>query len=83
MEVQHYREEGDECGDGPDQEEEDGHRPGGEEDDSQQTGVLCLAYLRVIQCVYWSGSLILMYLSSAIMHRLSMEAVEHITSQLR
>ena len=44
---------------------------------------LYLDDLRVIQCVYWRGSLILMYLSSAIMHRLSMEAVEHITSQLR
>ena len=39
--------------------------------------------LLVIQAVYCRGSLIRMYLSSAIMQRLSMEAVEHITSQLR
>ena len=45
--------------------------------------LLYLAYLLVIQCVYCSGSLILMYLSRAIMQRLRMEAVEHITSQLR
>ena len=45
--------------------------------------LLYLSYLLVIQCVYCSGSLILMYLSRAIMQRLRMEAVEHITSQLR
>ena len=32
--------------------------------------------------VYWRGSLILMYRSREIRHRLRMEAVEHITSEL-
>ena len=33
VEVQHYREEGDECRDGPDQQEEDWHRPEGESEE--------------------------------------------------
>ena len=37
----------------------------------------------VIHCVYCKGSLILMYRSRAIMQRLRMEAVEHITSLLQ
>ena len=41
------------------------------------------SYLLVTQLVYWSGSLILMYRSRAIMQRLRMEAVEHITSLLQ
>ena len=40
------------------------------------------SHLRVIHSVYWSGSLILMYLSREIAQRLRMEAVEHITSEL-
>ena len=39
-------------------------------------------HLRVIHSVYWSGSLILMYLSREMAHRLRIEAVEHITSEL-
>ena len=39
-------------------------------------------YLLVIHSVYCSGSLILMQRSSEMAHRLRMEAVEHITSEL-
>ena len=35
MEIQHYREEGDERRDGPDQQEEDGDRPEGRGDDNK------------------------------------------------
>ena len=34
VEVQHYREEGDECRDGPDQQQEDGDRPEDDGDDN-------------------------------------------------
>ena len=40
------------------------------------------SHLRVIHSVYWSGSLILMYLSREMAHKLRIEAVEHITSEL-
>ena len=82
VKVQHYWEEGDEGRDGPDEEEQDGDRP---DDDGHvsQADREDLCDLLVIQLVYCSGSLILMYLSRAIIQRLSMEAVEHITSQLK
>ena len=40
VEIQHYREEGDEGWDGPDYQEEDGHRPEAEADDDEQAAPL-------------------------------------------
>ena len=39
-----------------------------------------MAHLWVIHSVYWSGSLMWMYRSREMAHRLTMLAVEHITS---